>query len=895
MFLGNQANTSSSPFGNNTTAASGGAFGSSSTGGGIFGSSAQKPFGSSFGTPQNTNTSPFGATTQPGGAFGSAGDPNTNNGTAVKPFTPFSEKDTSGTNFYQSVSAMPDYKNFSVEELRLKDYEQGRRYGNGTAANTSGFGAPATSGFSFGANNNAANTNATSAFGASNNNAFGGTGSAFGASNNNTGSAFGSAFGANNTATNTGGIFGQSNTNSSPFGANNTASNAASGGFGSAFGSTNSAFGANKPSAFGSAFGGSTNTGFGATNNTNTGLSAFGGGFGSNSSPFGQNNNNSAATNAFGTTTNNNNNNNSSPFGGANNTSTNAGGLFGSNNNTGAFGSNNTNSAFGANTNNNASGGLFGLNSTFGKPAASGGLLGNNNNQSTAFGANTNNNTGGGLFGSASNTNNNTGGGLFGSNNQNNNSGGLFGANNNTQNNTSGGLFGSTAQNNNNNTGGGLFGAKPATGGLFGGSNSGNTGANTSFGATQNTGTSGGLFGSKPAGTTGGLFGSNNTATNTGSAGGLFGNNNAGQSTGGGLFGNNTQNTSTGTTGGLFGKPATNNLGQSGGLFGNNNATANTNTSANNGGGLFGGQPQQNGQQSIVNINALNPYGDNQLFNALTKSIQETGTVPTAVAVDSQRKKKVSLASAHKAAPLFGPSRVVTPPVSTPKFEIQPTINSTKQTPFTVEVDRAILSSDIFSPKSDFRKLVVNGSSEPSSSLIAYDAPKESPTRVSFDVAKKEIEPAVLESKPENEVDEDGYWTLPPLSELRKKSLGELRKIENFTIGRKHYGELRFLKPVDLSGFNLDEICGNIVEFSSRNVVVYPDDNQPKEGEGLNIPAEVTLEGCYPINKKTKLAILDPKDEIVKKHIEKLKSLKEMKFKNYDPNTGSWTFTFDHV
>ena len=122
-----------------------------------------------------------------------------------------------------------------------------------------------------------------------------------------------------------------------------------------------------------------------------------------------------------------------------------------------------------------------------------------------------------------------------------------------------------------------------------------------------------------------------------------------------------------------------------------------------------------------------------------------------------------------------------------------------------------------------------------------------------------------------------------------------MRSVENFTVGRKYYGQIRFTKPVDLTSFNLDEICGNVIVFGSKNIIVYPNDDAPKEGEGLNMPAEVTLEGCYPNNKKTKLAILDPKDEIVKKHIEKLKSLEDMEFVNYDPNTGNWTFTFSHV
>ena len=159
------------------------------------------------------------------------------------------------------------------------------------------------------------------------------------------------------------------------------------------------------------------------------------------------------------------------------------------------------------------------------------------------------------------------------------------------------------------------------------------------------------------------------------------------------------------------------------------------------------------------------------------------------------------------------------------------------------------------------------------------------------------IEPRTTISEPKKssqevqEVDEDGYWMTPPLSELKKKSLSELRNIPNFKIGRNHYGLIEFLEPVDLSSLiNLDDICGKIVIFASKSCVVYPDDNRPKPGEGLNLPARITLEGCYPISKKDKLPILDPANEVVKRHIDNLKNIPELEFVSYDPKSGNWTF-----
>lgn len=290
---------------------------------------------------------------------------------------------------------------------------------------------------------------------------------------------------------------------------------------------------------------GSANSGFGNT----TGGGLFGNkpastGFGTgnasgntNTSPFGASNTSSAPM--FGSSSNNNTTNNST------------GGLFGAKNTSapsgGLFGGLNTANTGGNQPQNNTQGGLFSQGnttnqfgsapkSTFGAPASSGGLFGNNNNTNQA--------SGGGLFGNSSTTQNSgaTSGGLFGSSNTQNQTGatggGLFGSNNNTANNSSGqsSLFGSNST--------------TSTGGLFGGNS----------GTTNNT-SSGGLFGG-------------NSNTNTSTGGGLFGNSNTSSAPKTGLFGGNNQ-----SSGGLFGGSNQN----SGGLFGNNN---NTNQGSNS---LFGG------------------------------------------------------------------------------------------------------------------------------------------------------------------------------------------------------------------------------------------------------------------------------------------------------------------
>lgn len=201
-----------------------------------------------------------------------------------------------------------------------------------------------------------------------------------------------------------------------------------------------------------------------------------------------------------------------------------ASGTFGSSNSTG-FGSNTgLNNLFGsANTgtnNNSNTGGLFGkpqgaANTTFGNTGNQTSTFGNSGNQASTFGSTNTNTQLGGLFGNTNTNNQASLGGLFGSKPAGTTSG-LFGSTNNTTSAPSGGLFGSKPAGS---TFGGSSGA-PASGGLFGNTNT-NTNTNTATNANTNANTSGGLFGSSNTGATGGLFGSSTAATGTSS--GLFG------------------------------------------------------------------------------------------------------------------------------------------------------------------------------------------------------------------------------------------------------------------------------------------------------------------------------------------------------------------------------------
>jgi len=328
LFGGGTTTAGTSGFGgfgatNNTTTTS--AFGTTNNTGGLFGAS--KP---AFGAPAATSnpfgaatSSPFGTTTT--GAFGAP--PSTAlgsgtgecQGTGSVPFQAFVEKEpnssTNQQNAFQNICFQQPYQKFSPEELRLADYNQGRKYGNASnqagafgQTNFGGFGATPSTGF--GATNN---TGTTSLFGGGNTSTPFGTSqpasTGFGTNTATSGGGlFGAAakpatglFGAQATTQPSGGLFGNTSTTgfgataTGGFGATNTAATTGT----SLFGNNNAT--ANKPAfSFGPTPAASTGTGFGASTTTTGG---FGGGlFGNNAqqnttSGFGAQ---PAANNAFG-------------------------------------------------------------------------------------------------------------------------------------------------------------------------------------------------------------------------------------------------------------------------------------------------------------------------------------------------------------------------------------------------------------------------------------------------------------------------------------------------------------------------------------------------------------------------------------------------------------------
>ena len=674
------------------------------------------------------------------------------------------------------------------------------------------------------------------------------------------------------TTSSSGGLFGQQQQqqNKPMFGTSgfgNTTTSAAPA-FGS-FGQTSQAgggglFGASKPTGFGApvasvapSFGASTS--FGA----NTSQPSGGGLFGSSTPAFG------TSTGGFGATT-------SQP-----------GGLFGSTTSQpSAFGTTNT---FGAQQQQqpNQSIGLFGQQNqnkpggfgSFGQPAST---------APSAFGA-----TGG--FG----TTTNQAGGLFGNTNQNKPAGfGGFGAAATSQPSTSFGGFGQ-------NTGGGLFGAnqaaaKPA---FSFGSTAPAAAPTQSFGGFGATNTGGGLFGANNQNKPGGLFGNTNTfgATNTG-------------------FGA----TSTGGFGG-FGSSNPSSFGGGGLNFG---GATNTMTAP------AAPAPAASIHQQLLTL-ASSPFGENPLFKPLASDANKRADIlkPTNPAA-----QKALLSSSYKASP----HRNV-------KIRIKPNSSSDKSQIFEGLDDDLLTSGDMFVPRPSVKKLVLrSGATDTTttnmSNMTGIDqaevtrdnnidnsltvglhenvpiraANTEQPdvendtipvddsfaalnTRkknLSEDVIEKESSPSVAVTSKKLgsagvSLKRAGYYTIPAVAQLYLDTEGQCL-VTGFTVGREGYGNIHFPGTINIANINLDDI----VHIRHKEVIVYPDDaNKPVLGEGLNRPAQITLDKVWPVDKSNGDAIRSPdrlKKMSYEEKLERASSRLGAKFIEYRPETGSWVFKVEH-
>ena len=556
-------------------------------------------------------------------------------------------------------------------------------------------------------------------------------------------------------------------------------------------------------------------------------------------------------------------------------------------------------------------------------PQKTTGLFGNSNN---SLGTSTPSPSG--TFGNATAQNNGATGGLFGNTASQNNapaSNNLFGnkpTGPSAPANPSGGLFGNAASTNT--TGGGLFGNanKPAaTGGLFG-----NTAASTS----QPTNPTTSLFGNSTA----------STAQPTNPTSSLFGNTNtAPKPTGPGLFGNSATTSNTNTLG---------SMNNNGGLFGNNSST--TTSTLPQSQGLFGNSAQTNngGKFNISNMpDSITPLTQKKentslstpanrtsfslpsntasirqktqvlpsnIFGKLNSRLdyaRESSTrglfssisskswsyVPSSRNIESGTGSNTSLNKRIPGKPSLLDNRHKSEMKTLRTLRIDPDRSSakkqkllpevavpTKQVVHTIENFNHAQSPEVGKEKS-ITKEPVNLPTESKDSSSKADVGTKSNEEASHIIAT---------------ANSSEYWCSPSAKDLKQLTTKQLSSVSNFMIGRKGCGTISFNYDVDLTAFATDfegQLFDKTVIFhSSKTVEVYPDHNtKPMMGYGLNIPATISLEGIYPIDKVTKKAHVNPENSSeIQVLIRRLKNMNEMEFISYNPFGGIWTFKVEH-
>ena len=132
---------------------------------------------------------------------------------------------------------------------------------------------------------------------------------------------------------------------------------------------------------------------------------------------------------------------------------------------------------------------------------------------------------------------------------------------------------------------------------------------------------------------------------------------------------------------------------------------------------------------------------------------------------------------------------------------------------------------------------------------------------------------------PDDEVADGGYYTIPPI-----QTVAATASVPNFVIARKGYGKIAFKEPADLTDISGLSVLRELVEIDRGRVSVYKDKSKERPpGEGLNIPAVVTLED-----------ITVPPDFEKEEFIEELQARENTTFISYDAETRVYTFSVDH-
>ena len=138
--------------------------------------------------------------------------------------------------------------------------------------------------------------------------------------------------------------------------------------------------------------------------------------------------------------------------------------------------------------------------------------------------------------------------------------------------------------------------------------------------------------------------------------------------------------------------------------------------------------------------------------------------------------------------------------------------------------------------------------------------------------------PSDYKATTEDQDTEDGYFTIPALDTIKGHP-----NIPNLILGRRGYGYIRFHHPVDLTPVTSTSNLREIASIERGTISLYGDGPIPPEGQGLNVPATVTLEKVFPEGGLG-----------TEEFIEQLERSADTEFVSWDRESGRWTFNVKH-
>ena len=125
---------------------------------------------------------------------------------------------------------------------------------------------------------------------------------------------------------------------------------------------------------------------------------------------------------------------------------------------------------------------------------------------------------------------------------------------------------------------------------------------------------------------------------------------------------------------------------------------------------------------------------------------------------------------------------------------------------------------------------------------------------------------------------EEQITTSPPM-----ETVASSPSVPNFVITRKGYGTITYKSPVDLSDIPTLSALKEVIQIERGLISLYKKSTMPSPGNGINVPAEILLEGIRP-----------PPDFEPEEFQEELQNKENTQFISYDAETGNYMYTVEH-